>query len=83
MLLLFFLLWSHDLSGMDVTSHCGGSDITESSANQKPSQPEAILSQPAANGTLPHHSAGETPPTGDETFHLRYDVILVSKLCVT
>lgn len=89
--------WSHDFSGMDVTSHCGGSDITESGANQKPSQPEAISSQPAANGTLPHHSAGEMPPSGAETFHflcgrpgnirlwIRFcdDIIFTSKLGVT
>ncbi len=45
---------------MDVTSHCSGSDITESVANKNPIQSECISSQPTANGTLPHHNTGET-----------------------
>ncbi|XP_038578633.1 myoD family inhibitor [Micropterus salmoides] len=47
---------------MDVTSHCSGSDITESGANKIPIQSECISSQPTANGKLPHHNAEEAPP---------------------
>ncbi|XP_035863804.1 uncharacterized protein DDB_G0286379 isoform X3 [Sander lucioperca] len=52
---------------MDVTSHCNSSDITESGANKNPVRSECILSQPTANGTLPHHNpdplpAEEAPP---------------------
>ncbi|XP_028438448.1 myoD family inhibitor domain-containing protein [Perca flavescens] len=52
---------------MDVTSHCTGSDITESGANKNPVRSECISSQPTANGTLPHHNpdplpAQEAPP---------------------
>ncbi|XP_070766972.1 myoD family inhibitor domain-containing protein isoform X2 [Enoplosus armatus] len=47
---------------MDVTSHCSGSDVTESEANKNPIQSECISSQPTANGTLPCHNAGGAPP---------------------
>ncbi|XP_028265492.1 myoD family inhibitor domain-containing protein isoform X2 [Parambassis ranga] len=42
---------------MDVTSHCA-----EGGANKASNQSEAIMTQPTANGVLPHHSSEEAPP---------------------
>lgn len=47
---------------MEVTSHCRAYDVTEDRANKDPNQSECIVSQPTANGMLPHHSTEETPP---------------------
>ncbi|XP_018542994.1 myoD family inhibitor domain-containing protein isoform X2 [Lates calcarifer] len=47
---------------MEVTSHCNGSDITESRANKNPNQSDCLSSQPTANGTLPQHNTEEAPP---------------------
>lgn len=45
---------------MDVTSPCSDSDVTEGGASKKQNHPECIMSQPTANGTLPHLNEGET-----------------------
>lgn len=42
-----------------MTSHCDSSDITESRTRKNSNQSEYILSQPTANGMLPHTSTGE------------------------
>ncbi|GAA6216024.1 myoD family inhibitor domain-containing protein-like [Lates japonicus] len=47
---------------MEVTSHCNGSDITESRANKNPNQSDCLSSQPTANGTLTQHNTEEVPP---------------------
>ncbi|XP_069572726.1 uncharacterized protein [Brachyistius frenatus] len=47
---------------MDVTSHVHASDVIEGGADTNPNQSECIVSQPTANGTLPHHGAVEAPP---------------------
>ncbi|XP_069383685.1 myoD family inhibitor domain-containing protein isoform X2 [Paralichthys olivaceus] len=45
---------------MEVTSH--RSDFTEGGVSQNPNQSQCVLSQPTANGTLPHHDTEEAPP---------------------
>ncbi|KAG7519315.1 hypothetical protein JOB18_005756 [Solea senegalensis] len=42
------------------SSHCG--DITGGGADKKSNQSESILTQPTANGMLPHQKTEEAPP---------------------
>lgn len=51
---------------MDVTSHSTASNATEGGENKSENQSECIVIQPTANGTLPHHSTGETMRRSDE-----------------
>lgn len=51
---------------MDVTSHSTASNATEGGENKSENQSECIVIQPTANGTLPHHSTGETIRRSDE-----------------
>ncbi|XP_042371417.1 ena/VASP-like protein [Plectropomus leopardus] len=55
---------------MDVTSHCTACDITEGGVNKNVVQSECIMTQPTANGTLPHHNpdpAEAPPPLSDRS----------------
>ncbi|XP_026188448.1 myoD family inhibitor [Mastacembelus armatus] len=44
---------------MEVTSH---PDVTEKTANKSPNQSACNVSQPTANGMLPHHNTDDAPP---------------------
>lgn len=64
---------------MDVTSHSTASNTTEGGENKSENQSECIVIQPTANGTLPHHSTGETIRRSDE---VRQDELRVRDGCV-